>query len=98
MVGGFRQFGAPHPVRSTTPPFITLKPEGEIIMAYVFSNQIVGKIKVTDDQDNDITLSGINGRETDANIIMGGVSLLFDIVGWQVTDAARTITQDIQEE
>lgn len=67
-------------------------------MAYVFSNQIVGKIKVTDDQDNDITLSGINGRETDANIIMGGVSLLFDIVGWQVTDAARTITQDIQEE
>ncbi len=66
-------------------------------MAYQFTNEIVAKIKVTEDSGSDITLNGVNGRETDANVIMGGVSSLFDIVGWRVTEATRIVNQDIEE-
>ncbi len=66
-------------------------------MAYQFSNEIVAKMKVTDDSDNDITLNGINGQETDANVIMGGINTLFDIVGWGTQNAIRIVNQDVQE-
>lgn len=68
-------------------------------MAYEFSNEIVAKVKVSEDASGQdaITLNGINGRETDANIIMGGVSALFGIVGWNVGAVTRVINQDVQE-
>lgn len=67
-------------------------------MAYVFSDQIISKAKVTDDQNSEFTITGINGATNDANLVMGGLSYLLDIVGWQVTEAIRIVNQDIIEE
>ncbi len=67
-------------------------------MAYVFSDQIISKAKITDDQNTVFTLNGINGVTNDANLVMGGLSYLLDIVGWQVTEAIRIVNQDIIEE
>lgn len=66
-------------------------------MAYQFTNQVVGKLKITDESGGDITLNGINTRENDANVIMGGVSILFGIVNWGVQDAVRIVNQDVEE-
>lgn len=66
-------------------------------MAYVFSNQTLAKATITDEQDNKFTMQGINAAETDANVIMGGMSTLLSIVGWDIKDAMRIINQDIEE-
>lgn len=66
-------------------------------MAYQFVNRSTGKSQVTDENDSTFTLAGINTSTTDANVIMGGLSTLLDIVGWTVADANRVVTQDIEE-
>lgn len=68
-------------------------------MAYEFSNQIVAKIKVSEDASGQdaLTLGGINGREVSADSIMSAVTDLFGIVGWNVGTAVRIVNQDIQE-
>lgn len=66
-------------------------------MAYEFKNQYTAKAKISDDQENDFTLTGINGMTTDATAVMGGLSILLDIVGWGIQDAQRIVTQDIDE-
>lgn len=66
-------------------------------MAYQFVNRSTGKSQVTDENDSTFTLAGINTSTTDANVIMGGLSTLLDIVGWTVQDANRVVTQDIEE-
>lgn len=66
-------------------------------MAYEFKNQYTAKTKITDETDSTFTLTGINGVTTDATAVMGGLSILLDIVGWTVADAQRVITQDIEE-
>lgn len=67
-------------------------------MAYVFSDEILAKIKITDEQGNDFTLNGINAAETSADSIHAGVSAILDIVGWQIDAATRIVNQDIVEE
>lgn len=67
-------------------------------MAYVFSNQIISKATITDEQDNKFTITGVNGTTNDATAVMGGLSYLLDIVDWSVQDAIRVINQDIVEE
>lgn len=67
-------------------------------MAYEFQNEPVAKMSVTmSDSADRITLPGVNGSETDANIIMGGISIMLGIVGWDTRDAARIVTQDVEE-
>lgn len=68
-------------------------------MAYEFSNEIVARMKVAEDASGQeaITLSGVNGQETNANSIMGGISALLDIVGWNAGYAVRIINQDVEE-
>lgn len=66
-------------------------------MAYQFVNRSTGKSQITDENDSTLTLNGINTATTDANVIMGGLSILLDIVGWTVQDANRVVTQDIEE-
>lgn len=66
-------------------------------MTYQFQNQYTAKAKISDDQENDFTLTGINGMTTDATAVMGGLSILLDIVGWGIQDAQRIVTQDIDE-
>ncbi len=68
-------------------------------MAYEFSNEIVAKMKVAEDASGQdaLTLSGVNGHETDANIIMGGISILFGIVGWEAGYGQRILNQDVVE-
>lgn len=66
-------------------------------MAYEFNNQYTAKTKVTDETMNEFTLTGINGVTNDATAIMGGLSILLDVVGWTVADAQRVVTQDIEE-
>lgn len=65
---------------------------------YIFSNQTTGKAQVTDENDNTFTITGINTREQDANVMMAGLSYLLDVVGWKVTDAVRIVNQDVIEE
>ena len=67
-------------------------------MAYVFSDEVLAKIKITDETDNDFTLNGINAREQSADSIRAGVSTIIDIVGWQVQEAVRIVNQDIVED
>lgn len=68
-------------------------------MAYQFQDEAVAKFKVQDDVSNDtITLPGINGHESDANVIMGGISILFNIVGWSYTsNPVRILNQAVTE-
>ncbi len=66
-------------------------------MAYQFENQALGKVNVTDELQNTFTLQGINAQESDANVMMGGLSYLLDIVGWTAQDAVRIINQDVIE-
>lgn len=40
-------------------------------------------------------MTQINGRETDANVIMAGLSTMYDIVGWTIDDVTRTVKQDV---
>lgn len=65
---------------------------------YRFSDQVLAKANITDEQNNTFTLQGINALETDANVIMGGMSYALSIVGWGVNDAVRIINQDIVED
>lgn len=67
-------------------------------MAYVFETQNTATTKITDETNTTFNLKGINGTTNDANIIMGGLSIMLDIVGWQVTDVTRVVNQDIIEE
>lgn len=67
-------------------------------MAYQFSNQYTAKAKIQDDTESEFTLTGINGVTNDADAVMGGLSILLDIVGWGIADAQRIVTQDIEED
>lgn len=67
-------------------------------MGYVFSTEQIGKAKITDETSTAFTLTGINARTNDANAVMGGLSILLDVVGWQVSEAVRIVNQDIEEE
>ncbi len=66
-------------------------------MAYQFNNQYAAKAKIQDDTESEFTLTGINGVTNDADAVMGGLSILLDIVGWGIQDAQRIVTQDIDE-
>lgn len=66
-------------------------------MAYQFNNQYTAKAKIQDDTESEFTLTGINGVTNDADAVMGGLSILLDIVGWGIQDAQRIVTQDIDE-
>lgn len=66
-------------------------------MAYQFNNQYTAKAKIQDDTESEFTLTGINGVTNDADAVMGGLSILLDIVGWGLQDAQRIVTQDIDE-
>lgn len=67
-------------------------------MAYRFSDEILAKIKITDEQGNDFTLNGINATETSADSIHAGVSAMLNIVNWKVNNAIRIVNQDIVED
>lgn len=67
-------------------------------MAYTFKNQAVGKATITDEESNKISLAGINTKNDDANVMMGGLSIMLSIVGWGIQDASRIVTQDVEEE
>lgn len=66
-------------------------------MALQFTNQNTAKATIQDDTQTKFTLTGINGKTNDAEAVMGGLSILLDIVGWGIQDAQRIVTQDIEE-
>lgn len=66
-------------------------------MAYQFNNQYTAKAKIQDETESEFTLTGINGKTNDADAVMGGLSILLDVVGWGIQDAQRIVTQDIDE-
>ena len=45
------------------------------------------------------TLAGINGSQSSADVIVGGLSYLYDIVGWEVKPETivRTVSEDVRE-
>jgi len=69
-------------------------------MSYYFANKAEGKVEITDEQNNTYTLKQINStsnQATAADSIMGGLSTMLDIVGWQVNDVVRVVNQDVLE-
>lgn len=66
-------------------------------MAYEFSNQVLSKAKITDETNETFTINGIAARTQDADMIMGGLSYLLDIVGWKTQDVTRIVNQDVVE-
>lgn len=67
-------------------------------MAYQFSNQVTAKMSITDETETKFSIQGINARETNADIIMAGLTEMLDVVGWSISEAQRIITQDVVEE
>lgn len=67
-------------------------------MAYVFETQNNATTKITDETNTTFNLKGINGVTNNADSIMAGLSSILDIVGWQVQDVTRVVSQDIVEE
>lgn len=67
-------------------------------MAYKFTNQNVGKATIKDEESNSFSLNGINTKNDDANVMMSGLSIMLGIVGWEIQDASRIVTQDVEEE
>ena len=69
-------------------------------MSYYFANKAEGKVEITDEQNNTYTLKQINStsnQATAADSIMGGLSTMLDIVGWEVNDVVRVVNQDVVE-
>lgn len=67
-------------------------------MAYVFETKSNASVKIVDETNTNFQLKGINGTTNDADAIIGGLSTMLDIVGWQLTDVTRIVNQDIVEE
>lgn len=73
-------------------------------MSYAFQTQRVANFQLDayalsgDKQ----TFKGVDGTQTNANVIVGGIQQLIGIVGWESrydpTDAKRTIDERIIEE
>lgn len=71
-------------------------------MAYIFESENVASVKFDKNKNSEeITISGINGKEQDANVIINGLTLLFKIGGiedrYNPTAAIRTVKQDVRE-
>lgn len=70
-------------------------------MAYQFDTQITGStktaIRIPGENPIEHQLNGIAAREQDANVIMGGLSTMYNIVGWIIGDdlTTRTVKQDV---
>lgn len=70
-------------------------------MSYVFTRQKVADFKLNKygGEEKAATYNGIDGEQTDANIIVGGIQQLLSIVGWQdkynPTDAGRTVNERV---
>lgn len=62
-----------------------------------FSNQVQSKVTMTDEQNNSYNIAGINGTISSADSVIGGLSAILDIVGWQVNDVVRVVNQDVVE-
>ena len=75
--------------------------KGVISVSYVFSRQKVADFKLNKygGEEKSATYNGIDGEQTDANIIVNGVQQLLAIVGWQdkynPTDAGRTVNERV---
>lgn len=68
-------------------------------MAYIFNQQVSGSIKCVDENQKSHSMNGIKTTEADANVIMGGLTELFDIVGLNVPqDVIRTVKQNVYEQ
>lgn len=63
-----------------------------------FENQVKAKVVLTDELGNTINIAGINGTISSADSIIGGLSAILDVVGWQVNDVVRVVNQSIVEE
>lgn len=67
-------------------------------MAWVFDNQRSATLKFTK-KNAELSIPGINGEITDANVIVNGVTLLLNIGGiaekYDPEDAVRTVKQNV---
>lgn len=73
-------------------------------MAYVFDRQKAASFQLNtySSSGGKVTYKGVDGTQTDANIIVGGIQQLLGIVDWadryEPTDAKRTIDERVMEE
>ena len=70
-------------------------------MTYEFTTDKVGKVTLNNfgSYGNIFTLHGVDAKQSDANIIIGGVSQLLSIANFQnqfdPEDAVRTVNQNV---
>lgn len=69
-------------------------------MAYEFENQTLSttRAKINKGQGqsySEHSINCINGNQTSADSIMGGLTELYSIVGWQPYDVIRTVKQNV---
>lgn len=68
-------------------------------MGYYFDNEHSATVKFNR-KNNELSLNGINGAETNANVIVNGINLLLSIGGissrYDALDAIRTVKQDVK--
>ena len=62
-----------------------------------FQNQVQSKVIMTDEENNSYNIAGINGTISSADSVVGGLSAILDIVGWQVNDVVRVVNQNVVE-
>lgn len=71
-------------------------------MSYQFQRQAVSSFKFEGNAGRSITLSGINGQQTDANIIVSGIQGLLwlgnQVSYYSATDATRTVKESVVEQ
>ena len=73
-------------------------------MSYVFSRQKVADFRLNQfaQSTDKMTFNGIDGEQTDANIIVNGVQQLLSVVGWEnrydPTDAQRTVKERVNND
>lgn len=68
-------------------------------MAYNFSTQITGstKAKIVGES-KEHTLNGITARNSDANVVMAGLSTMYGLVGWTIQDIDSAVTRTSKED
>lgn len=64
-------------------------------MGYVFDTQKTATTKITDTEQNNFNLVGINATSTNAESIRAGLSEMLNIVNWSILDVTRVVSQDI---
>lgn len=67
-------------------------------MAYSFSTQIIGSVKINLVGEKDLTINGVNGRLDNADTLIEGLNAMYDLVGGQIPDVKNPVIRSKKED